>query len=615
MNRFHLTRGAMSRWMLALFVFIFAIGLGGCKLQDEKKQADNGEVVIGLTDAEGDFATYTVDVVSLKLTKANGAVVDTLPLTTRVDFAQYTEMTEFLTVATIPSGTYVKASMVLDYSNADIQVEDADGNAVPVSSIVDGNGNSITQLEVDVRLEGRNQLTIVRGVPAHLTLDFDLKASNSWASGTGALTVQPFLLAELDVEKFKTHRVRGPLESVNVNAGTFDIIIRPFVYALSGTHHQFGDMTVTTTNSTVFDIDGESYEGNAGLVALDAKADLTAVVAIGEIKRNPLRFEATEVRAGSSVPGGTQDAVTGNVIARTGDTLTVKGATLIRTNGSAVFNDEVVVQLGDMTTVKRQLSLANTYTIDDVSVGQRVTILGTLTDDVAPQLEMDAGLTMAGHVQMQITTLRGSVAGNSGGNLAIDLQAIDGRRVALFDFSGTGDVAGNDADPAQYEIDTGSLNVAGLTVGAPVKVRGFVRPFGQAPKDFEAQTIVDVTAVAGVLAVNWNPASAPALDVSSTGMTLNLTGVGLFHHMVRGWVATDLTQLSVDTQIQPENGNGLYWINQAGTHQLFLSYAGFATELNDRLNLGAKVKGLGAAGKFDDDTGILTGNLVSVDLE
>ena len=68
-------------------------------------------MVIGLTDQEGDFHSYTVDVLSLTLTKLNGAVVETLPLNTRIDFAQYTEMTEFLTAATIPSGVYVKAQM------------------------------------------------------------------------------------------------------------------------------------------------------------------------------------------------------------------------------------------------------------------------------------------------------------------------------------------------------------------------------------------------------------------------------------------------------------------------------------------------------------------------
>jgi hypothetical protein len=616
MNPLQHIGGKIAHWLFALLAVTLGATLSGCNPQDQTS-SDNGEVVIGLTDAEGDFATYTVDVLSLQLTKANGAVVDALPLSTRVDFAQYTDMTEFLTAATIPSGTYVKASMVLDYSNADIQVEDADGNAVPVTTIVDGDGNAVSQLTVAVQLEGRNALTIVRGVPAHLTLDFDLSASNSWAADTQTLTVEPFLLADLDVQKFKTHRLRGPLASVDVNAGTFDVIIRPFVYALGGNHRDFGDMTVTTTNDTIFDIDNESYQGNAGLVALAAKDALTAVVVMGEVKRKGLSFEATEVHAGASVPGGSQDAVTGNVIARSGNTLTVKGATLIRAGGSAVFNDQVTVELGDATSVKRQLSLGNSYTIDDISVGQRVAIFGTLTNSTATQLQMDAGASVPGYVQMRFTTLRGTVVANSGGDFALKLQAIDGRHVALFDFAGTGSDATNDADPSQYEIDTGSLDVSGLALGAPVKVRGFVRPFAQAPKDFTAHTVVDVTAVTGVLAVNWNPPSATALtDISASGLTLDLTGVGIFHHIARGWVSVDLTQQSVPTQIQPANGgNGLYWINQGGTHQLYLSFANFADGLTSRLTAGAAVKGIVATGTFDDDSGVLASNLISVEVQ
>ena len=365
----------------------------------------------------------------------------------------------------------------------------------------------------------------------------------------------------------------------------------------------------------MFDINGESYQGNAGLVALAEQPDLTAVVALGEVKLHPLRFEATEVHAGSSVPGGTQDAVTGNVIARQGDTLTVKGATLIRAHGSAVFNDQVSVQVGDMTTVKRQLSLGNSYTTDDISVGQRVTIFGSLTDDTPTHLEMDAGQMTEGRVFMKFTTLRGTVVSTTM-PFAIKLQAIDGRRIALFDFSGTGDAAGNDADPDQYEIDTGSLDVSALVAGTPVKVRGFVRPFGQAPKDFEAHTVINVAAVTGVLAVNWNPPSTTALSVDPTGITLDLDGAGPFHHLARGRVATDLTQLGVAIRIEPEDGNGLYWINQSGTHQLFLSYGGFATELGDRLADGVTgVKAILATGKFDDDSGVLTGNLISVELD
>ena len=232
----------------ALFLLFVSLWLVGCNVQDESAAEGDGEVVIGLTDAEGDFASYTVDVLSLTLTKANGAVVETLPLVTRVDFAQYTELTEFLTAATVPNGFYVKASMVLDYSDADIWVENAAGNAVKVYNIVDADGVAISQLEVAVNLDGRNKLLVAPGIPSHLTLDFDLKASNSVsfdAGGVPTQVVNPFLLADVELEAPKLHRLRGPLANVDVAGNNFDVILRPFHHILNTDHHRrFGQLSV-----------------------------------------------------------------------------------------------------------------------------------------------------------------------------------------------------------------------------------------------------------------------------------------------------------------------------------------------------------------------------------
>ena len=192
-------------------------------------QTTSGEVVIGITDAEGDFVSYSVDIVSITLTKASGAVVETLPLTTRVDFAQYTEMTEFVTAATIPSGVYTGARIRLDYTNADIRVEDASGQAV-AAAVKDQNGQPITTMELTVKLDDRASLLIVPGIPAHLTLDFNLQASNTVNTSVSPplVTVQPFLVAQVNQEDPKTHRIRGPLKSVNQNNSSFQVILCPY---------------------------------------------------------------------------------------------------------------------------------------------------------------------------------------------------------------------------------------------------------------------------------------------------------------------------------------------------------------------------------------------------
>jgi hypothetical protein len=616
-----------SRLLFSFILLISSVGLVACGAGTSTDSSEgDGELVIGLTDAEGDYASYTVDVLSLTLTKANGVVVETLPLSARVDFAQYTEMTEFLTAATVPSGIYVKASMVLDYSNADIWVENAVGDAVKVDNIIDSDGSPVSQLEVSVRLEDRSRLLITPGIPSHLTLDFDLKASNTVAfddAGVPTQTVEPFLLADVELETPKIHRLRGPLAGVDIDSNSFEVILRPFHHVMNTDHaRHFGALDVLTTDSTIFEVDGVAYEGQPGLVAMDAKPLFAAVIVIGDLKFNPRRFEAREVYVGSSVPGGDLDVVTGNVISRTGDSLTVKGATLVRAGGTVIFNDEVTINLGDMTTVKRQLSMGNAYVIDDVSVGQRIRVFGTLTNDSATQLEMDAGVGYEGWLQMRLTTLRGTVVGVVGIPeqplpFVIDLQAIDGRRVALFDFTGTGTVAENDADPAFYEIDTGALDVSSLADGTPIKVRGFVRPFGQAPDDFEAQTTVDVTQLKAVMVANWNPASDTAIEtVSADGITLSVDGVGHFHYLVRGRVAIDLVEQASAPQIVPrEDGTGLFVISQGDTYQLHTTFANLATDLEGRLATGALVKHLGARGMYDDASVVITTGFMVVALE
>ncbi|MCF6339003.1 MAG: metallophosphoesterase [Gammaproteobacteria bacterium] len=627
------TAAAMrSHFLLSLFLLFISISLVGCGASsDSTAEAEgDGEIVIGLTDAEGDFASYTVDVLSLTLTKANGAVVETLPLSTRVDFAQYTEMTEFLTAATVPNGVYVKASMVLDYSDADIWVENAAGDAVKVNDIVDTDGMPLRQLDVAVNLEGRTRLVIAPGIPSHLTLDFDLKASNKVrfdGAGVPTQVVEPFLLADVALERPKIHRLRGPLASVDVENSHFDVILRPFHHRLTtDRHRRFGQLEVVTNNATLFDINGDDYQGRAGLVALDEQPRFTAIIVIGDLKLNPRRFEAREVYAGSSVPGGELDVVTGNVIARNGDSLTVKGVTLIRAGGSVIFNDEVIVNMGDLTQVKRQLSMGTDYDIDDVSVGQRVRVFGVLTNDMTTRLEMDAGVNNRGRVKMRLTTLRGTVLDVVGIPeqplpFVLDLQAIDGRHIGLFDFSGTGDEPANDADPAFYEIDVATLDMSGLISDTPVKVRGFVRSFGQvstaAPSDFAAHTIVDVTALKAVMTIGWVPASSTAIAGSSAdSLTLSLEGVGRFHHVARARVAIDLTMADTAPRIVPrKNGEGMYRLVQSGVVSVHTEFARFTAELETRLRDGALVKHVSASGPYNDARATITAGLATVVLE
>jgi len=257
--------------------------LGGCGGSSDS-DTDNGSLYISLTDAEGDFNQYTVDVTGLKLYRANGAVIETLPNTTRLDFTQYIDVSEFLTTATVPAGVYEKAEITIDFDDAEITVEDADGNSIPGTAVdVDGN----------------------------------------------------------------------PLGSLTLTA---------------------------ITDDSLYEIDGVSYSGDDGLNALAGLSAGTPVVTLGRFDFDSQQYTADEIHAGSSVPWDGMDGARGSVIARDGNSLTLLGASIETGDGRIVFNDELTVLIDEDTRVYKQGS-ANQAGIADISIGQRITLIGQFNED------------------------------------------------------------------------------------------------------------------------------------------------------------------------------------------------------------------------------------------
>jgi hypothetical protein len=575
--------------------------------------ANTGQALISVTDAAGDFLSYAVNVQSLTLTRQDGTVVETLPLTTRINFADYVALTEFFTAATIPSGTYISARMRLDFSTADLQVEDATGNAisVPVTNIHDAQGNPITTLDVTVRFDDRRALVIAPGVPSHLTLDFNLRASNTvdLTVTPPVVTVRPFLVADVDPQNPKTMRLRGPLESVNQQNHTYEVFLRPLFGALGNVPlSTFGSVTVHTDTNTVFEIDQVTYLGDTGLTALAAKPTGTATVAIGKWDVVTKQFKANEVLAGSSVPGGTKDVVTGVVIARSGDQLTVKGATLVRSDGTFTFNETVTVNVGATTIVRQQALMTTGLTKDAISVGQHLTAFGTINVSTNP-ITLDA---TTGLVRLLVTSVAGTVNTTGTGSLQMNVLRIQGRRIALFNFAGTGTSTTTDADPTQYHVATGLLDLTALTTGTPVRVLGFVTPFNTAPPDFTAQTIVNLVDHPATLVVNWSPPTAvPFISNTDTGLVLDLAGVGAAHYVWRGPVATDLLSLGVSPTIVPANPlQGLFAVGSSGQVQVFTQFHDYNLALQQRLAQGQMANAIGAHGMYSDSLVTITADQI-----
>jgi hypothetical protein len=400
--------------------------------------------------------------------------------------------------------------------------------------------------------------------------------------------------------------------SVDTAASSYVIDVRPF-------HHmsaRLGQLTVKTTADTAFEIDGTAYTGADGLAVLAQAPAGTPTVAFGTLTLANREFTAERVHAGTSVPGPRFDALWGNVIARNGDTLTVRGGTLIRRSGSAGFvRDDITLLVGPETVVTRDGRRDTTLTEDAISVGQRILAFGELTGNNG-ELTLNAE---QGRVRLHLTHLSGTVVSANPGALALDLFSIDGRRPAIFDFSGTGTAADTDADPENYEIATGALNLNRLMPGSPARVFGFVTPFGAAPPDFEGRTVVDFEEVRAFLGLGWGieGTSAPFLSLNADGIVIDNANadIGLRHFIAIGPVLIDIKSLATPPTIVPADGRGLYAIGGDRRIEVFSDFAAFTARLSERMAAGSKALALSASGEFDAGSATLTARHVSILLD
>lgn len=594
--------------ILSGITLLFAACGGGGSSSEEAVIDDDttGKLMLSLTDAEGDFLSYAVDVTSIKLTKNNGQVVEVIPNSTTVDFAQYVELTEFFTAADLPNGVYNDVTISLDYSNAEIVIEDAEGNPQP-ATIVDSEGNAVVEISVDVEMGESGKLVIFPGLPSFLTIDFDLNSSHTIDMDSENITavLEPVIIADAMIEEPKPHQVKGLLESVDITNRTFVLDIKPFRFK----DGRFGDMTVKIDGDTQFEIDGESYAAAEGLVELKKQTKNTRVMVVGKVNKNLRRFVATEVYAGGSLPWGEQDIIRGHVVARDGDILSIRGAKIIRSTGRVLFRKSLEVEVSETTLVNKVGS--GESDIDQISVGSLITAIGDITIDDTEESVEEANIYLdstEGFVRIYQTTMCGTVV--SADPLVLDIQAIGGRPVSIFDFAGTGVSEADDADEANYEVDTGAMSLDTVETGDPVRIKGFVSEFGTAPVDFEAGTVIDASSVKSVLSVRWQEDGDTGVfsSIESEKIVLNTTTELMteMHHIIRSAIFTDIQDEGETIDLVPvettssEQLKGLYTIKTRNGILVYADFSEFTTELSHLIESGKTVKQLSATGTYDD---------------
>ena len=606
-----------------------------------------GTALVSLTDAPGDFVSYIVTVDSLTLTRTDGTVVQTVPTTSQVDFAQLVNLSEVLSAQQLPPGTYTSAQLTLDYSTADIVVSTASGNVtVPGADLINGATNSPISAPITVTLSfGSAPLVITDGTVSNLALDFNLAASNTvdLTANPITVTVDPVLSASLAPASSKQIHVRGPLQSVSVGSSDYVVNVRPF----ADDQDDFGQFTVYTNASTTYLINGTSYTGSAGLSALQGLSMGTLTTAYGTWDTTANTFTASVVHAGTSVAGVSGDAVIGTVAARTADTLTVDNALVYQPPSSSSssgdtqsdddlhFTHQVTVTIGSGTSVSAE-GETGTFSPSDLSVGQRVRFTGTLSSN-ATGTSLDA---TSGTALMKPTRGTGLYIGPNSGAIAVNLQSLGGVDAGSLLFAGTGASSATDATASSYLVGIpSSFSTTVLAVGLPVEFTGFVTPFGTAqigtaPPDFAATTVVSYAQAHAALQANWtSPGTTTAFTAlsstqlvigqpalaSATTHTIRIGETMIDASTLSGGVtlipatATSSSSSSTSTEPSDDGGEDLAFAiahQSSDSVDTFGTFSDFTSALNTDLST-ASVLGIWANGLYSS-SGTITVNRVYV---
>jgi hypothetical protein len=606
-----------ARGVLVTLVCAFAMFAAGCHRQSNISNYGLAWVTVNseagsasTVSTRNDLTSYIVTIDSIVLVRNDGQQFEALATPEIVDLTQLSTNTELWGTATIPNGTYVSALVTLDYSDALITTvingtETLCGTTTVSTaqpcSVLDTTGATPTTFDISVTFDPANPLVVTptyASTSANLMeLDIDLGASGylKYSGTTPEYIVNPYITMGTLPADNKLIRIRGPLINTNNTittggaTGTYSVYVRPFHDEVNN----LGAFSLFSTADTIFSLNGTSYTGNAGITAmsqLSAGSTMTAAYTTFAPDYNPANqayagtFYPVYVVAGSTLEDNYTEGLSGDVVARTGNLLTLRRSTLF-INVEEVFDYEstdTFVQLGAGTLVTADDTTLTGLNLNSIGVGQHIEARGIYTIATDGSIVLDATGTSAtntGSVRLISTQLYGSLTSTATGSLTMNLSAIDGWPVSTYTFTGNGTSAAADPLASAFVVDTGSLALpTDLAAASPVFVNGLVTAFGSAPPDFTATAVNSLASVqlaggtltpagtqsCGLGSQVCQPASlrvlytypsgtaAPFATLSTTSLTLDKTNAALVSAVVTiGPLTIDLTTLPTNLTLMP----------------------------------------------------------------
>jgi hypothetical protein len=610
--------------------------------------ACNGTAVVTLTSTPStdNFLAYRVGLTSVQLQNSSGSsALKILPAGTTVDFVNLLNFSEVLGAVGVAKGSYTSAVMTLDYTNSQIVYDDGSLEGVALTPL-NASGAPAGQISVTATLDTTTPFKIALKQSAALAIVFDMGASNLVNLTNKTVTVTPLVGASANPIDGKQVRIRGPITGVNTTSLSFTSGVEPFDADVLSQ----GTLSVTQSDLTTYEINGQPSTGSSGFSGLSGVGSGALAVSYGTLSATDtitnttaaassasnVTFSATQVLAGSSVQAAGVDRVTGVVMSRSGNVLSVEGATLVGADGSDTFiPGATLITVGANTAVTTfGQTAADFLTPQQISVGAVIDAFGTATTGSSGTASLDA---TAGRVRVDLTTVSALVtAPNNNGVIEVNLGFLGGRSISAFDFTGSG------AAPAQFTVAASALDVTNITVGAPVQFSGFTGAFGAAPPNFTATapavavdpttgilesttadvteaSLPDPTIVPAQLVIDWGSGTAaPFITFNSSSIDLDVhnANIGTRHKIQVGPQFIDVTALSQDPMISPNTATSaqLFSIGHAvsSTVESFNTYAAFITQLQTELTGTVLATALTASGNYTSSNFAFTATSIAL---
>jgi hypothetical protein len=412
--------------------------------------------------------------------------------------------------------------------------------------------------------------------------------------------VEPVFVARVNPQNPKPLIGFGRL--VSASTSTNDIVVT--LESIDGV--PLTETTFEGDGETVYHVAGVAHGATSGLAAVEALSTGTFVEIVGEVDADSPEIDATFVSAGVGTLNDGRDFVDGWVVDRTGGAgadavLTVIGNSEDATHTILQWNTSFTVNTSFTNTNVLKPFSSQLFDTDDVNVGQRLRVFGTLTGTT-----MDATGTNTAVKLLRARVFGTAQAASSSNVLTIALTKVDSLPETAFVWPSGGTTP---PDPANFEIAVGTLdNGQGIGTGTQVEAAGFFTPVDDDTEDFDADRLQNSDTADVLMLIKDLPAVGQQVTATMVPGTITflITGgivSGEIAVIDRGLAgATTLPAVPSPSVVPAGDFRGILYDRQTGAVDQFNDFANFSDRLATALSSAAQIASVSASGPYDDVT-------------